>query len=493
MNRRDFLKTTTLTLAGLSSTSCRFLSSSRAAPVAAAPLAGEASAPPFRISLAEWSLNKSLFAKKLDNLDFPRFSKRECGIDTVEYVDQFFADKARDEKYLGELKKRCEGEGVTSGLIMIDTAGDLGDADAAKRSRAVEEHRAWIDAARFLGCHSLRINARGPGGFDELKARIVESCARLAEHGRKADINVIIENHGGFSSSADWLAAVCREVGSPWFGTLPDFGNFDAGTDKYAAVEKLMPFAKAVSAKTHAFDAAGNESTMDYPRLMKIVLDAGYRGYVGVESEGPPSIEEELRHIRLTRTLLEKALAAYPALRPAFNGKDLAGWVPVAGGEWVVADGVLTARNGKDWSTDPSRTGSWLRTEKEYGDFDLALEYSIVKPRSNSGIFFRSGLEKNPAFTGYEVQIYDDPGSPPRKGGPGAIYDVVAPSKNRVRPVGEWNQVRIVARGPRIRVHVNGQMVIDHTGDRAAKGYIGLQNHDERSEVRFRNVLVAEL
>jgi hypothetical protein len=232
---------------------------------------------------------------------------------------------------------------------------------------------------------------------------------------------------------------------------------------------------------------------MDYPRLMKIVLDAGYRGYVGVESEGPPSIAEELRHIRLTRALLEKALAAYPVLHPAFNGKDLAGWVPIAGGEWVAADGVLTARNGKDWSTDPSRTGSWLRTEKEYGDFDLALEYAIVKPRSNSGIFFRSGLERNPAFTGYEVQIHDDPGSPPRKSGPGAIYDVVAPSKNRVRPVGEWNQVRIVARGPRIRVHVNGQMVIDHVGDRAPRGYIGLQNHDERSEVKFRNVLIAAL
>ena len=146
-----------------------------------------------------------------------------------------------------------------------------------------------------------------------------------------------------------------------------------------------------------------------------------------------------------------------------------------------------------DWSTDPSRTGSWLRTEKEYGDFELYLEYSITKEKTNSGIFFRSGLERNPAFTGYEVQIYDAPGTEPRKNGPGALYEVVAPTKNRVRKVGEWNQVRVIAKGQQLRVHVNGEQVVDFAGDRALKGYIGLQNHDDKSEVRFRNVQLAEL
>lgn len=491
MNRREFLKKSTLAAAGFSLLpGCR-----EAAPRAEEAASGDGSSPlglPFQISLAEWSLNRTLFAGKLNNLDFPRAAKRDYGIDTVEYVDQFFQDKAEDTAYLAELKMRCEGEGVRSGLIMIDTAGPLGDPDPAKRARSVDNHKAWMDAARFLGCHSMRVNAHGGGGADELRGRIVESCSKLAEHGAKLDLNVIIENHGGLSSDAVWLASVMKEVNSPYFGTLPDFGNFPPDADRYAAVEILMPFAKAVSAKSNRFDAAGNEADIDYPRMMKIVMDAGYRGFVGVESEGAPSAEEELDHIRLTKALVERFRAAMPVLKPIFNGRDFTGWVKVAEGDWAIENGVLIGRNGKGWSTDPDRAGSWLRSEKEYGDFELFLEYT-VKPRSNSGIFIRSALEKNPAFTGYEVQIYDDPGSPPRKGGPGALYDVVAPAKNRVRPAGEWNQVRVIARGRRLRVHMNGERVVDFEGERAVKGYIGLQNHDERSEARFRNILLAEL
>ncbi len=501
MNRRDFLKSTAAMAGGLG-----FLTATRAtleasAPLAPAPLApaflaaaGEARAvQPFEISLAEWSLEKSLFAKKITNLDFPRIAKNDFGIDTVEYVDQFFEDRARDTAYLTELRKRCEGEGVRSGLIMIDTAGPLGAAGAERRARAVESHKAWLDAAKFLGCHSMRVNAHGDGGADELRGRVVESCGKLAEHGQKLDVNVIIENHGGNSSDPEWLTRVMREVNSPWFGTLPDFGNFPVAIDRYAAIGKMMPFARAsVSAKTFKFDASRNEISTDYARMMKVVLDAGFRSYVGIECEGAEKQEDEMNHIRMAKAVIEKIRSAQPALQPLWNGKDLTGWAKVAGGEWTVEDGVLVARNGKDWSTDPSRTGSWLRTEKEYGDFELYVEY-LAKARSNSGVFIRSGLERNPAFTGYEVQIHDDAGSPPRKGGPGSLYDVIAPAKNRVRPAGEWNQIRVIARGQSIRVHVNGEMVIDTTGDRNLKGYIGLQNHDDKSEVRFRNVQVVEM
>jgi sugar phosphate isomerase/epimerase len=302
--------------------------------------------------------------------------------------------------YLAELKKRCEGEGVRSGLIMVDTAGALGAADAAKREAAVSSHRTWLDAAKSLGCHAMRVNARGDGAPSELlRGRVAESCAKLAEHAAKLDLNLTIENHGGPSSDPVWLAAVMKDVNSPWFGTLPDFGNFPPETDRYDAVAKLMPFAKAVSAKTHRFDAQGNELDTDYARMMRIVLDAGYRGYVGIECEGAPKAEDEPQHIRFARAILEKFRAALPPLKPLFNGKDLDGWVKVAGGEWAVDNGTILARNGVDWSTDPSRTGSWLRTEKEYGDFELFLEYSLG-PKTNSGVFFRSGLEKNPAFTG---------------------------------------------------------------------------------------------
>lgn len=183
---------------------------------------------------------------------------------------------------------------------------------------------------------------------------------------------------------------------------------------------------------------------------------------------------------------------AAKAKSPLFNGRDLSGWVVMHDGEWTIEDGVLVGRNGTNWTTDPERSGSWLRTEKEYGDFVLELEYAINE-KGNSGIHFRSALEKNPSFTGYEMQIVDDAGREPRKSSAGAIYDVVAALRNMSKPAGEWNQVKIVCQGNRIRIIMNGVEIVDHTGDRAARGFIGLQNHDARSVVRFRNIRISEL
>src|SRR5438093_6221913 len=174
-----------------------------------------------------------------------------------------------------------------------------------------------------------------------------------------------------------------------------------------------------------------------------------------------------------------------------FNGRDLVGWVMMYGGEWTVEDGFLVGRNGKDWSTNPEKSGSWLRTERQYSDFTLELEYAI-NARGNSGIFIRSALEKNPAFTGHEMQILDDHGREPKKSSTGALYDVVAASKNMSRPAGEWNQVRIDCDGPRIRVTMNGEGIIDYKTDRLTRGYIGLQNHDTNAVVRFRNIRITE-
>jgi hypothetical protein len=348
-----------------------------------------------------------------------------------------------------------------------------------------------MDAAKTLGCGVVRANARGEGAPEDLLGRMAESAARLAEYGKEIGINFVIENHGGPSSDPSWLVRLIERVDSPWFGTLPDFGNFPATVDRYDAVRRCMPYAKAVSAKAGRFDDSGNELGTDFPRMMRIVLEAGYRGYVGIES-GASSAEGEPDAIRKTQALLEKIRDAEPPLVPIFNGSNLDGWQKVAGGDWTVEDGVLIARNGKDWSTDPSRAGSWLRTDKEYGDFELYLEYT-VEPRSNSGIFLRAAPTRNPAFTGYEVQIYDAPGAEPSRGGPGSLYDYVAPSKNRVLPAGQWNRVRVIARGERIQVHINGEMVVDTRGDRARRGYIGLQNHDARSVARFRHVLLRGL
>ena len=185
------------------------------------------------------------------------------------------------------------------------------------------------------------------------------------------------------------------------------------------------------------------------------------------------------------------AVAAAPI--GLFNGKDLSGWIQMFGGEWTVEDGVLVGRNGTNWTTNPEHSGSWLRTEREYGDFVLELEYAI-STNGNSGIHFRSALAKNPSFTGYEMQIVDDYGREPRKSGTGALYDVVAPSRNLSKPAGQWNQVRITCRGNRIQVDLNGEGIVDlQNATRSERGFIGLQNHDTRSVVKFRHLRITEL
>jgi len=272
-------------------------------------LAADAKAPLFKISLAEWSLHKAIGAGKLDNLDFPAYTKK-CGIDAVEYVNQFFKDKARDEKYLTELKKRCSDEGVTSVLIMCDGEGNLGDPDDAKRTEAVENHHKWVDAAKFLGCHSVRVNAHSEGTFEEQGKLAADGLRRLSEYAAPHKINVIVENHGGLSSNGEWLAGVMKAVDLPNCGTLPDFGNFHE-YDRYKGCEELMPFAKGVSAKSHEFNAAGDEVRTDYFKMMKIVLDAGYHGYVGIEWEGDSPDEHE--GIMLTKRLLERVRDKFTA------------------------------------------------------------------------------------------------------------------------------------------------------------------------------------
>jgi L-ribulose-5-phosphate 3-epimerase len=480
MNRRNFLAITAGTLGGLS---FRLAPASKAF---AAPVAE-----PFGISLAEWSLNKTHFGGKMTNLDFPRVAKQQFGINCVEYVDQFFPDKARDKNYLAELKGRADGEGVASGLIMIDKNGPLGASDKKERDGAVDKTIAWIDAAAFLGCQTIRVNARGTEDPDELRRWIADSCARLADYAAERDINVTIENHGGPSSDPAWLVSVMKAVEKPNFGTLPDFGNFPDTVDRYDAVEAFMPFAKAVSAKASRFTPEGLPLRTDFFRMMRIVRDGGYTGHVGIET-GARDQAGEADAIRMTRDLLLQIREQHTRCAPIFNGKDLDGWVQIAGGDWAVEDGVAVGRNGRDWSTDPETTGSWLRTADQYGDFRLELQYTI-SPGGNSGVFFRSAEEKNPAFTGYEMQIHDAPGRAPSTSGSGALYDLVAPTENRIRPTGAWNTVTIVARGPKISIEMNGATILETEQNRSLRGYIGLQNHDERAVVRFRNIRVEPL
>lgn len=480
MTRRVFLLLSAGTLGGLG----RHL-------FAVAPAKAAEAEAPFQLSLAEWSLNRAIREGQLDNLDFPRVARQRFGIDCVEFVDQLFKDKACAPAYLAELKKRADGEGVRCGLIMIDTNGPLGAADKATRDKAVEKTLPWIDAAAALGCRAVRVNARGVSEPEALRTYVSESCARLADYAAERKLQLCIENHGQLSSDPEWLVSVMKAVGKPNFGTLPDFGNFPPETNRYDAVESLMPFAKAVSAKCAGFNDDGTVTETDFARMMRIVRDGGYRGYVGIESS-PAQAEQEYDAITKARDLLLRIREAEAQCVPLFNGRDLAGWQPVEGGEWNVEDGVLVGRNGRNWSTNPEKTGSWLRTEKEYGDFRLELQYAI-NAGGNSGVMFRSALEKNPSFTGYEMQILDFHGQEPSKQGAGAIYDVIAPTKNVVRAADAWNTVTITAKGPRIQFEINGELVMDTEQTRSMRGYIGVQNHDDKAVVRYRNIRLQEL
>lgn len=295
--------------------------------------------PDFQISLAQWSLHRKYFGdlearggwlwfgKTLrenpdaliqegeDPMDFPALAA-SYGVNSIELVNTFYYGKANDMEYWKTFKQKCEEAGVSVGLIMCDALGDLGDADDAARAQAVANHHAWVDIAKFLGAHTIRVNAAGKGTAEEVATNAVDGLAKLGEYGATQGINVVVENHGGYSSNGAWLADVMRRVDMDNVGTLPDFGNFciENGPDgcvneydRYKGIEELMPYAKAVSAKTHMFDEDGNEVNSDFSRIIKIVKDSGFTGHIGIEYEGKQLSEEE--GIKATKALLEKVFA----------------------------------------------------------------------------------------------------------------------------------------------------------------------------------------
>jgi sugar phosphate isomerase/epimerase len=279
------------------------------------PTPARSEEPLFRISLAQWSFHRKLKAKELDPLDFPALAQDEFGIQAVEYVNAFFPDKAGDFRWLGELRARCDRAGVRSQLIMIDSEGDLAQPDDEGRRRAVDNHFRWIAAAGFLGCHSLRVNAAGALDWEQGAAHAADSLRRLGDQGERYGIDVIVENHGGLSSNGKWLSAVMRRANHARVGTLPDFGNFRVSIteeyDRYEGTRELMPWARAVSAKSYGFDARGEETTIDYHRMLRIVVEAGYRGHLGIEYEGER--HSEVDGVRLTQRLLERVRAELAA------------------------------------------------------------------------------------------------------------------------------------------------------------------------------------
>ncbi len=284
----------------------------------------ETTQPFFKLSLAQWSFHKAIEDDKtMSNLDFAKKAK-ELGFEGIEYVSQLYKleegnEQASLDSLVIELKKRSDEFGIQNLLIMVDEEGDLAMLDETKRDEAIENHKKWVDAAKYLGCHSIRVNAKGEGTSEEVANAAVAGLTKLSEYAEKQGINVIVENHGGYSSNGAWLANVMKKVGKSNCGTLPDFGNWcqteDYGSindenckeayDLYKGVEELMPFAKAVSAKAYNFDENGNETEIDYVKMLQIVKDADYTGFIGIEYEGNNLSEEE--GILATKNLLLKA------------------------------------------------------------------------------------------------------------------------------------------------------------------------------------------
>ncbi|WP_282122990.1 sugar phosphate isomerase/epimerase family protein [Algibacter mikhailovii] len=267
----------------------------------------------FKISLAQWSLHRALRSGKMDNLDFATKS-RSFGCEGLEYVSGFFKNKAKDLRYLKEMNSRANAEGQQNVLIMVDGEGNLADANLSKRLKAIDNHHKWVEAANYLGCHAIRVNLAGGVNEEDAVKSAVDSLEKLSEFAKGSNINVLVENHGGFSSNGAWMTKVFSKVRNKNCGTLPDFGNFCIRKDKdrnclepydrYKGMQELLPYAKAVSAKSYDFDADGNETTIDYLKVMKMVKDVGYKGFVGVEFEGSNMSEED--GVKATRELLLK-------------------------------------------------------------------------------------------------------------------------------------------------------------------------------------------
>ena len=275
---------------------------------------------PLKIGLAQWSFHRALRSKKLDNLDFAKTAKEKFDIGVVEYVNVFFSDKVKNKEYLNEMVARSVDIGVKNSLIMIDGEGNLGDSNERKRNKAIDNHKKWVEAANYIGCNHIRVNAAGNGSEDEVSKYASDSLQKLGDFSKDFNINIIVENHGGYSSDAQWLVGVIKNTERKNVGTLPDFGNFCVKSrpnklsswgglsgcaveyDKYKGVKEMLPYAKSVSAKSINFDDQGSSIEIDFYKMMKIVKQSGYSEYVSIEYEGNSHSEEE--GIRLTKKLM---------------------------------------------------------------------------------------------------------------------------------------------------------------------------------------------
>ena len=271
------------------------------------------------ISLAQWSLHRAFQKGLLKAEEFASIAKENFQIEAVEYVNAFYTAQAKDEKFWQSMKMRAEDNGVNSLLIMVDNEGDLGHTDDNQRNKAVENHYKWVEAAKLMDCHSIRVNAFGKADMDTLSQTLADGLGRLAEYGANSEIHILIENHGLHTSDASFITNIIKSVNNPYLGTLPDFGNWclnrewgstkggqcSDSYDHYKGVTEMLPYAQGVSAKSYEFNEEGQETTIDYLKMLKIVKEAGFKGYIGIEYEGSKLSESD--GVKATKSLIEKS------------------------------------------------------------------------------------------------------------------------------------------------------------------------------------------
>ena len=323
MKRRKFIRNASAAGIGVSILGTYACKETKKKELETADQEPEMASPFFKLSLAQWSMHKMIREDGVDPYSFAEKAKN-WGFEGLEYVSQLYNPELSDANYSEEAmaafveKSNAEAEkyGLKNVLIMIDGQGNLAVNDVAERNETVEKHKKWVDAAAAMGCHAIRVNLNGSNEPEEWKSNSVDGLTKLATYAMDKNINILVENHGGLSSNGALLAEVMETVGMENCGTLPDFGNFcitrkpdsrdcEVSYDKYKGVKELMPYAKAVSAKSYDFDESGTETTIDYIKMLKIVKDHDYTGYIGVEYEG--NILGEEQGIIATKELLLKA------------------------------------------------------------------------------------------------------------------------------------------------------------------------------------------
>ncbi|ULQ55997.1 sugar phosphate isomerase/epimerase [Flavihumibacter rivuli] len=329
-NRRSFVRNTLLTVAAMPVLK-GFPGTNEEQPAGA-----YASRLPMKYALSQWALNRMQFGASrndmnsfmkllssdpdkllqgsLKPMDFPAFTRKTFNLEAVEYVNTFFYGHGDDTAFMKQLKKRSEDAGIRNLLIMVDAEGYLGHADKKERADAIERHKKWLESAAILGCHSIRVNAHGTGGKEDQKFQAADSLAKLCDLAQKYQLNILVENHGGMSSHPIWLLETLKEAGKSNLGTCVDFDNFDYSETKiydgelrynrYVGVDLLMPLAKSVSAKAHRFDDQGFETSIDFERMVKIIGDHNYTGYISLEYEG--NHQSEVDGIKSLRALLDR-------------------------------------------------------------------------------------------------------------------------------------------------------------------------------------------